>query len=122
MVLEGTVSGASEVETVVTLTGGGQVIGRGALPDSLSVGDRCQVGLRPEHIQIGGPDATLQENSLAGNIAALLFVGDRYEARIALDIGQEVFAFLSAAGQWQEEQRVTLRLHPEGHLRLWRRD
>ena len=110
-----------EVETVVTLTGGGQVICRGTLPESLRVGDRCQVGLRPEHIHIGGAGAGagVAENSLAGKIAALLFVGDRYEARIALDIGQEVFAYLSAAGHWQEEQRVTLRLRPED-LRLWR--
>jgi ABC-type Fe3+/spermidine/putrescine transport system ATPase subunit len=118
VVLEGAVTEVGEAETAVTLIGGGRVICRGTLREPLRVGDRCQVGLRPEHIHIGGPDETDRPNSLAGRIAALLFVGDRYEARIALDLGQEVFAYLSAADHWQEEQRLTLRLRPED-LRLW---
>ena len=84
------VAEVNEVETIVTLPGGGQVICRGtAVPESLRVGDRCQVGLRPEHMHIGGP--------------------------------AETDAFLTAAGRWHEEQRVTLTLRPED-LRLWRRD
>ena len=58
VVLEGAVAEVPDLETVVSLTGGGQLICRGMLPEGVHVGDQCQVGLRPEHIHIGGPDET----------------------------------------------------------------
>jgi hypothetical protein len=47
-----------------------------------------------------------------------LFLGDRYEATLALDVGQTVTAYLPPDRDWHERQRVCLSPKPED-LRVW---
>ena len=86
---------------------------RGGAPHAVRAGQRVQIAIRPEHAQVGHG-----ENALAAMIQALLFVGDRYEATLALDIGQSIMAQLSATGAWSEGQRISLTL-PADDLRVW---
>jgi hypothetical protein len=55
---------------------------------------------------------------LGGEIRALLFVGDRYEANIGLGVGQEVFTYLPAVDTWKEGQGVTVVLREED-VQVW---
>ena len=54
---------------------------------------------------------TLQ--TLVGVIEALLFVGDRYEARVALSDEQRILLFLARGGDWREGQRLQLHFPPD---------
>jgi ABC-type Fe3+/spermidine/putrescine transport system ATPase subunit len=80
-------------------------------------GQRVQLAIRPEHVSVS-PEGAGVENGVCGTIRALLFVGDRYEATVELDVGQSVIAHLSAGGTWREGQRVSLAL-PADELRVW---
>ena len=87
-------------------------------PDApVAPGARVQVAVRPERARVeagtvGGP------NRLQGRIDALLFVGDHYEATLALDIGQTVMAYLSADNSWSEGQSVTIAMSADD-ARVW---
>ena len=89
--------------------------------ESLAKGSACVVAVRPE-----GIDAQMSEASSApgapdtimGIIGTLLFIGDRFEARIELPWGQEIFLYLSPDDSWQEGQTVSLHLSPEA-LQVW---
>ena len=48
----------------------------------------------------------------------LLFVGERYEARIALPWGQSILVYLPPSGEWRENEAVSLLL-PEDQVRVW---
>jgi len=80
-------------------------------------GQRVQVAIRPEHVLVTR-EAAATENGVCGTIGALLFIGDHYEAAVALDFGQSVTAHLPANGAWCEGQRVSLVL-PADELRVW---
>ncbi len=77
------------------------------------------LSIRPEDIQVlpvgeGG----MAENALPGKIEALLFVGDRYEARLMLPDGSSILLHLSRTGGWKEEQPVQLAL-PAERTHVW---
>ena len=77
------------------------------------------LSIRPEDIQVlpmgeGG----LAENALPGKIEALLFVGDRYEARVLLPDGASILLHLSRTGGWKEDQPVQLAL-PAERTHVW---
>ena len=92
------------------------VCGGGA---SVPAGQQCAVAIRPENVEVRAADATGDAgNALSGVIEALLFVGDRYEARIGLTSGESVLVYLPLATVWLEGQRVSLLL-PAEHLRVW---
>jgi len=46
-------------------------------------------------------------------IEALLFVGDRYEARVSLGGEHSILLLLSRAREWREGQRLHLAFPPE---------
>ena len=72
------------------------------------------LGVRPEDIEVTLNEGPLPaRNTLAGVIEALLFVGDRYEARVALGGEQRILLLLPRAREWREGQRLQLRLPPE---------
>ena len=90
-------------------------VGRG-----VTSGEPVQVTIRPEHARVeAGQQAG--PNRLAARIEALLFVGDHYEATLALDIGQRVMAHLPVVDGWREDQAVTLKL-PGEDVRVWEVD
>ncbi len=95
--------------TVLTCGGGA------AVPAS----QQCAVAIRPENVEVRAADQTGDpRNALPGIIEALLFIGDRYEARVGLTSGESVLVYLPLTTVWLEGQRVALLLPPE-HLRVW---
>jgi ABC-type Fe3+/spermidine/putrescine transport system ATPase subunit len=107
MVLHGVVWQVDGAEARVGLGGDVQVRCAGVAGE-LAIGEPCEVAARPEHVRVEPGRDALGPNRLGGQIRALLFVGDRYEANIGLDVGQEVFAYLPAVDAWREGQEVTL--------------
>jgi ABC-type Fe3+/spermidine/putrescine transport system ATPase subunit len=92
-----------------------------ALPSgdaALTVGTAVQIAIRPEDIDVTLASEPATDNTLAGTIEALLFVGDRYEARIALGGDQRVLLLLSRSGAWREGQRVRLAWPPD-RVSVW---
>jgi len=83
------------------------------------VGTSCTIAVRPEKVEVrpkGSPGS--DENVLHGTIEMLLFIGERFEARIALSSGGSVPLYLSAAYEWEEGQKVVLLL-PAHALQVW---
>jgi hypothetical protein len=74
--------------------------------------------VRPEDIEVATAGEAAADSALAGTIEALLFVGDRYEARVALGGEQRVSLLLSRARTWREGQRVQLVVRPEA-VSVW---
>jgi ABC-type Fe3+/spermidine/putrescine transport system ATPase subunit len=99
--------------------GGAIVTGRAAPGGALPTGAEAHVAIRPEDIAVG-PDDGLppKDNALPGVIDALLFVGDHYEARVALDGGHRIMLLLPRAREWREGQRVHLGL-PLDAVSVW---
>jgi ABC-type Fe3+/spermidine/putrescine transport system ATPase subunit len=120
VILRGAVKEAGDGTVGVALAGplaGATLRGRAASDTTLSAGASVQLAIRPEDIEItlsGESDG----NALTGTIEALLFVGDRYEARVALGGEQRVSLLLSRTRTWREGQRVRLGF-PEHLVSVW---
>ena len=93
--------------------------GRPAPGATLAQDAEAHVAIRPEDIVVA-PEETvrLDGNVLSGVIDALLFVGDRYEARVALAGGERLPLFLPRAREWREGQRLQLALPPDA-VSVW---
>jgi ABC-type Fe3+/spermidine/putrescine transport system ATPase subunit len=118
IVVEGVVQAVDAEQIVVGVSDGVSIASRGTSSE-VSVGDRCQIAVRPEHGRVVAETSRLPPNSLAGCIEALLFIGDHYEATLSLDVGQVVVAHLPAVDSWHEGQRVSLSMQPQD-VRVWR--
>jgi ABC-type Fe3+/spermidine/putrescine transport system ATPase subunit len=84
----------------------------------LSVGTRCQVAIRPEKATVRPAGGDGGANRLRGQLEALLFVGDRYEARIDLGGVESVTVYLPPVSGWEDGQEVSIEL-PTEELRVW---
>jgi ABC-type Fe3+/spermidine/putrescine transport system ATPase subunit len=94
---------------------GGTVHGRRSGIDALAPGEECVISIRPEHATVSeagrGPEP---DNAIAGTLRALLFVGDRYEARIELGSGRQVTAHARRSeSRLREDSDVWLQLPRE---------
>jgi ABC-type Fe3+/spermidine/putrescine transport system ATPase subunit len=119
MVLEGTVDEMREDCIVVRLDESTTLVCRGGGPATLRAGDRCQAAVRPEQVLVQErTNGAASSNPLLGQIDALLFIGDHYEATLSLAVGQTVMAHLPAADGWREGEPVALTIKPED-LRVW---
>jgi ABC-type Fe3+/spermidine/putrescine transport system ATPase subunit len=105
---------------VVGLTAGQQIFASGATA-RLAAGTPCTIAIRPEKVEIqplsAANDASGQ-NTLRAKIEVLLFVGDRYEARIALSKDEAIVLYLPSSPQWHEGQDVVLHL-PTSDVQVW---
>ncbi len=101
----------------VTLNNGTAIAcGLGSHPPA---GSGCAIAIRPEHVVVtDGTPPNGAPNALPGRVVALLFIGDRYEAQVALPWGEEVMVYLPVDGNWREGQQVTLTL-PQQYMRVW---
>ena len=77
----------------------------------LAPGADVHVAIRPEDIEVDG--ARADGATLPGVIDALLFVGDRYEARVSLGGEQRVVLLLPRTREWKEGQAVSLAFPPD---------
>jgi ABC-type Fe3+/spermidine/putrescine transport system ATPase subunit len=88
--------------------------GRSAAGAPLVPGAAATVTIRPEDIRVApdGPGSG-EVPHLLGTIDALAFVGDRYEARVALGGEHCIVLLLTRAREWHEGERVRLGFPPE---------
>jgi len=110
---------ARGAETLVALDEGGRCVVGGI--DHTSGEGRCLVAIRPEQIRVAplGPGAAPNgANELDGEILALLFLGDRFEAEVRLTSGTIVAVMLPVTDEWREGSAVRLAL-PAKQLHLW---
>jgi ABC-type Fe3+/spermidine/putrescine transport system ATPase subunit len=87
--------------------------GRSAAATALAAGGPAHVAIRPEDIEATIAGTAAAEGALAGTIEALLFVGDRYEARVALGGEQRILLLLPRGREWREGQRLRLAFPPD---------
>jgi len=98
-----------------------EVGGMNHLP-SAAAGVRCLVGVRPEQVMVSTGASVKTEggqtNTLNGQILALLFLGDRYEATLRLSSGALISVLLPPTENWQEGQEAQI-IFPAARLHLW---
>jgi ABC-type Fe3+/spermidine/putrescine transport system ATPase subunit len=116
IVLAGTVDEVRPESVVVRLGAAHTIVSRGPAPP-VAPGDQVQVAVRPEHARVE-TDTVAGPNRLQARIDALLFVGDHYEATLALATGQTVMGHLSADSAWCEGQSVTIAIGADD-ARVW---
>ena len=98
---------------------GRTLAGRTAPGRTLSPGADAHVAIRPEDIEVASAEgASPGRYTLPGVIEALLFVGDRYEARVALGGEQRILLLLSRTREWREGQRLELAFPPDA-VSVW---
>ncbi|HEX3245077.1 MAG TPA: ABC transporter ATP-binding protein, partial [Chloroflexota bacterium] len=105
-------------ETVVVKLDQGGVVESGNGTGELTVGTRCQVAVRPEKVAVRPDVSAGGTNRIKGMLEALLFIGDRYEARVDIGAGEDVTVYMEAGANWQEGQEVSLEF-PTAELRVW---
>jgi ABC-type Fe3+/spermidine/putrescine transport system ATPase subunit len=89
---------------------GATLRGHAAPHAALAVGAAVHVAIRPEDIEVAitAAGALADASALTGTIEALLFVGDRYEARVGLGGEQGILLLLPRGRAWSEGQRLHL--------------
>ena len=104
-------AGLTATSVTVELNGalaGHWVAGRVAVGVALAPGGAAHLAIRPEDIQVHPGDAPAREaNRLPGVLDAVSFVGDRYEAQVALG-EHRVRVFLPRVREWREGERLQL--------------
>jgi ABC-type Fe3+/spermidine/putrescine transport system ATPase subunit len=116
VILRGRVAGHDPGAVTVKMDGAltGRVVAGRAAPDAAPATDaEVHVAVRPEDIEVTAADVPRDGNVLPGVIEALLFVGDRYEARVSLGGEQRIVVLLPRGRDWHEGQRVLLGFPPE---------
>jgi iron(III) transport system ATP-binding protein len=99
--------------------GSGTLVGGAAPGAALVAGTGAHIAVRPESIEIERDDRPARDsNTLPGTIEDLVFVGERYEARVLLGDQQRIRIPLPRASEWREGQRLQLRLPPEA-VTIW---
>ena len=93
---------------------GRTLAGRSAAAGSFTEGAAATIAIRPEDIRVAPADAGGSDaDHLLGTIDTLSFVGDRYEARVALGGEHCIVLLLTRTREWREGERVRLGFPPE---------
>ena len=117
LILDGEVAERRGDTVVVKLNQGGVVESNNPTGD-LQVGTKCQVAVRPEKVAVRPDVSAGSVNRIKGTLEALLFIGDRYEARVNVGGNEDVTVYMEAGANWQEGQEVSLEFPPM-ELRVW---
>jgi ABC-type Fe3+/spermidine/putrescine transport system ATPase subunit len=114
VILRGRVSALEPDGVRVAMNGalaGRTLAGRSVSPTTLAPGTDVHVAIRPEDIEVDG--ARADGGTLPGVIDTLLFVGDRYEARVSLGGEQRIVLLVPRTREWKEGQAVSLAFPPD---------
>jgi ABC-type Fe3+/spermidine/putrescine transport system ATPase subunit len=84
-------------------------------------GARVLAAIRPEQIEFSPPHGSKPQDAISGTIETLLFLGEVYEARIAISSGEIVLVHLPRTEEWAEGQEIWLRVAPKS-VQLWPAD
>ncbi|MFN0070594.1 MAG: ABC transporter ATP-binding protein [Chloroflexota bacterium] len=117
LILDGVVAERRGETVVVKLDQGGVVETRNA-SDDLTTGVKCQVAVRPEKVVVRPDESAGSVNRIKGTVEALLFIGDRFEARVNIGSAEDVTVYMEAGDNWAEGQIVSLEF-PTSDLRVW---
>jgi ABC-type Fe3+/spermidine/putrescine transport system ATPase subunit len=122
VILRGRVDAPEGDTIIVKMDGalsGRTLAGHTAPGRTLSPGADAHVAIRPEDIEVAPAESAAPgRHTLPGVIEALLFVGDRYEARVALGGEQRILLLLSRTREWREGQRLELAFPPDA-VSVW---
>jgi ABC-type Fe3+/spermidine/putrescine transport system ATPase subunit len=128
VILRGRIAGRDGASVTVKMEdalAGRILAGRAAADARLVEGAEAQLAIRPEDIAVSadehprsGDRAPPGDHGLPGVIEALLFVGDRYEARVTLGGEQRILLLLPRDREWREGQRLHLEFPPDG-VSVW---
>jgi ABC-type Fe3+/spermidine/putrescine transport system ATPase subunit len=123
VILRGRVSALERGGVRVALNGalaGRTLAGRSVSAGALTTGAEVHVAIRPEDIEVDGgrTDAGADPGTVPGVIDTLLFVGDRYEARVMLGGEQRIVLLLPRTREWKEGQAVSLAF-PSDTVSVW---
>lgn len=117
--LYGTVRRSGDQMSVV-LGGDGNTALRinGQTDHSFTDGERAEVSIRPEHIEVRPGEAMQDaENIISGTIDDMLFTGDCFETTIR--VGDKMILLeLSPSDEWQQGQALNLVLDPDA-MTIW---
>jgi iron(III) transport system ATP-binding protein len=123
ILLEGVVEASEGGEEVtVRLRDTGQTVRLRALAEGSAFGasETVHLAIRPECVRLSRPTLGPRPgHTLEGKVEALLFMGQRTEARVQLPSGQTALLPLSPFEELREGDSVAVECPPE-HLTLWR--
>jgi ABC-type Fe3+/spermidine/putrescine transport system ATPase subunit len=111
----------SPVQIGVMLDGmeGGEIFGRTARPELITVGDAVRVAIRPEDLTVIPATSDEVPPGMLGGVAeAAMFVGERYEYQVHVDNQEKIFIYGDRHHPTQEGAKVWLRATPDGHS-IW---
>jgi len=122
VVLHGHVAGGEPGALTVKLDGplaGRALTGRAAAGATLGPDLEAHVAIRPEDIEVSADDAARPDGStLPGVIEDVLFVGDRFEARVVLGGEVRIRLPLPRGHEWRDGQRLQLGFPPQS-VSVW---
>ena len=119
--LEGRIVEGRAGEITVALADGLRMCATGVEAERCRVvGSLCTMTIRPEKIEIEpATDVdTIGPNRVLATIELLLFIGDRYEARLALSGRPPILLYLPPSSAWREGQDVAL-YPPAADIQVW---
>jgi ABC-type Fe3+/spermidine/putrescine transport system ATPase subunit len=111
--LQGVVAGVEKDGAVVVKLDGeaerSLTVNRSSAATAVKPGDRAEISIRPEHIEIL-PDQAADgaRNVINGDIEDILFVGDRFETRVGIG-GASIIIDLPSEGAWRDGQKLYIR-------------
>jgi ABC-type Fe3+/spermidine/putrescine transport system ATPase subunit len=123
VIVEGTVArkhGSGEIVATLVKDPNREIRVRHMVGD-FAVGQRCFLALRPEQalVEAGIPDGqSAENNALSGIIEAMLFMGDRYEARVQLPWQQSIEITLPPENAPAEGATIRIVL-PDDKIQAW---
>lgn len=84
-------------------------VSRSPAATAVKPGDRAEISIRPEHIEIL-PDLAADgtPNAIRGEIEDILFVGDRFETKVGIG-SASIIIDLPSEGAWRDGQKLHLR-------------
>jgi len=111
--LQGVVAGVEKDGAVVVKLDGeaerSLTVNRSSAATAVKPGDRAEISIRPEHIEIL-PDQAADgaPNVINGEIEEILFVGDRFETKVGIG-GESIIIDLPSEGAWRDGQKLYIR-------------
>jgi ABC-type Fe3+/spermidine/putrescine transport system ATPase subunit len=118
ILLPGRITGRGADGVRVRVAESADIVAAGADHTGGSTEGACLVAVRPEHVAVDLAPVSLGANCIRGRIAALLFLGDRFEGTIELPSGRLISIHLAPSRSWQEDQQVALTL-PPARTQVW---
>ncbi|GGI02454.1 ABC transporter ATP-binding protein [Egicoccus halophilus] len=111
IILAGELVGVGEQTARVRFPSGDEVSGQIRHRETLEVGNRAEVAIRPEKVQIHPCDSGA--SGVPAEVEVVLFIGNHYELQLKTSWGLEFLVVVGVEREWHEGERVIVELPPE---------